>query len=245
MVKYRYTLVITSLIVLSASIGVFSTIIVTSKIQSEHSIENKARGGNEITRVEEPTKVPEKVTDKGSSLTQTELEDLIAVQRLVGVYPNTSKDKGIIVSAILRYAKEYQIDPVTLTALLAKESSMDKNAKHSTVFVKIPIKKNWTKVKTAKVNAQGMGGVIYEIWKYELCDIGIKSKNSLSNLETNIKASAFILGVYTHEKKKLKFTETKEESALLRYYGVIRNANGIPDKTYANQVYDIIKQLKI
>ena len=176
---------------------------------------------------------------------QEQAINLLLVSKLVNIYPNKEEQKKKIIACILICAKESNVDVITLTALLAKESSLNQNAKHSTVFVKIPTAKNWTSYKTARVNAVGMGGVIFEIWKYELKEIGINSRDALLNVENNIKAAAHILGIYTHERKQLKHTSSKEESALLRYYGVIRNHKGIPNKTYSTQIYKIKNSIEI
>ena len=175
---------------------------------------------------------------------QNSITDIYVVNRLVSVYPNTIKTKREIVDAVIEYSEEYNIDPVTLASLLAKESSMNQYAKHSQVFVKVPLKKNWTKIGTAKCKAVGMGGVIYEIWKYELAEIGIKNRKNLYNIRLNIKAAAKILSIYMHERKQLKHTSTREESALLRYYGVTRDKRGVPNKTYSTQVYKIRKTVR-
>ena len=175
---------------------------------------------------------------------QNSITDIYVVDRLVSVYSNTVETKRKIVDAVIKYSREYNIDPVTLASLLAKESSMNQYAKHSQVFVKVPLKKNWTKIGTAKCKAVGMGGVIYEIWKYELAEIGIKNRKALYNIDNNIKAAAKILSIYTHERKQLKHTVTKEESALLRYYGVTRDKRGVPNKTYSTQVYKIRKTVR-
>jgi len=167
------------------------------------------------------------------------MKDLYAVSSLVDVYQNTPKDKREIINAIMTYSMEYKINPMTLCALLAKESSLNKDANHRRVFVKVPTKKHWTKIKTAQVKAVGLGGVIYEIWRYELKEIDIHSRDALKDITTNIKAVALILSIYQHERKQLRHTKTKEESALLRYYGVTRDKRGKPHKTYANQVYKI------
>ncbi len=172
------------------------------------------------------------------------IEDIILVSRLVDVYPNKIENKKIITEAVLTYSKEYNIDPITLTAVLAKESSLRQYPNHLPVMVKIPLKKNWTKIGTKEVQAVGMGGVIFEIWKYELAEIGIKTRKSLFNIKNNIKATAKILSIYMHERRQIKGTASREESALLRYYGVQRDKKGSPKKTYSTQVYKIKSTIK-
>ena len=216
--------------------GVIGVNLAKFEIQSEV---NKAVKNIQCVNKEEK-KTVKKIIEKKNIITHTktsDTNDIIAVSRLVNVYSNTESAKQKIINAIIKYSKEYNIDPMTLAALLAKESSFNKSAEHSAVFVKVPVKKNWTKIKTAKVRAQGMGGVIYEIWKYELKEIGI-SKTDLKNINSNIKATAMILSTYIHERKQLKGTKSREASGLLRYYGVIRK-NGVPDKTYSKSVYEI------
>jgi len=178
------------------------------------------------------------------SVNSNAIKDIMVVQRLVDVYPTPEGTKRKIVSSVLRYAKEFNIDPVTLTAVLAKESSLNPGAKHAPVYVKVPTKKNWVSYKSAHVTAVGLGGVIFEIWKYELAEIGIKKRQDLFSVEGNIKAAALILSIYTHERKQLKHTASKEESALLRYYGVMRDKRGKPIKTYSTQVYKIEKMVR-
>lgn len=162
----------------------------------------------------------------------------IAIQRIARTYKISFLDESKIVSSVLREAKQYNIDPVTLMSVLAKESSLRKTIEHSAVYVKVPTKRHWTEVKTAKVKAVGLGGVIFEIWKYELSDIGITKRKQLFNIESNIKATAMILSTYQHERKQIKGSVSREESALLRYYGVIRKS-GKPIKVYSTQVYKI------
>ncbi len=164
--------------------------------------------------------------------------DRIAVQRIVDTYNVPAEDKQKIIKYALLYAKKYKIDPITLVSVLAKESSLRKDIEHAQVFVKIPTKRHWTETKTAKVKAVGLGGVIFEIWKYELSDIDIKKRSQLFNIKDNIKATSMILSTYQNERKQIKGSASKEESALLRYYGVIRKSGAIV-KTYAKQVYKI------
>jgi len=192
-----------------------------------------------IEKCEKLESVSKTVDLNVSTASASQLENILVVSKLVSVYPNEPEAKTQIIKSVLKYSEEYDIDPLTLTALIAKESSMNKGAKHGSVFVKIPTAPHWTKIKSARVTAVGMGGVIFEIWKYELAEIGITSREELFGIETNIKASAFILSIYTHERKQLKHTDSREQSALLRYYGVTRNKWGVPNKTYSTQVYKI------
>ena len=178
-------------------------------------------------------------TNTTNNTNSTNSTNTLLVKRLISVYTSDKNKINKLTKHIIKYSNKYNLDPLTLTAVLAKESSFNPNAKHTPVIVKIPLAKNWTKIGTKEVQAVGLGGVIYEIWKYELNKEKIYSRKSLYNLETNIKATALILSIYTHKRKQLKYTKSKEESALLRYYGVMRDNKGKPIKTYANAVYKI------
>lgn len=80
---------------------------------------------------------------------------------------------------------------------------------------------NEDKKTVTEVNAIGIMGIIYEIWgKLLIQNNIIETKMDLYDPLINIKAGIFILKYYEN-KKQLKDTNSKVESAALRFYGVL------------------------
>jgi len=131
--------------------------------------------------------------------------------------------------AIAKYSEEYQLDPEVVSALVAKECSYNDKAKHDLVKVK---------TRDGRVITRAIGaGVIFEIWKEELEDISIEAKEDLYDIDTNIKATCYILSILK-DRRQLRGSKDVTQSMLLRYYGVIRRL-GVLDLTYYNEVMSI------
>jgi len=133
----------------------------------------------------------------------------------------SNKSKMRIYDAILKYSKKYNISPIILFAVLHTESSMRFWIKHSRVYVSVPINQSKTRFVKIHTRAIGLGGVIWEMWKWDLIKAKIATtKSDLYNIDTNVEATAFILKTL-REKPILKGVKTPMESAIIRYYGVI------------------------
>ena len=113
-------------------------------------------------------------------------------------------DKTRIINAINTSSKKYDLNPLILYSILYNESRFKVGVKHKPVFIKKLNK---------SVQAQGLGGIVWEYWGDELIkNTSIKSKQDLSIIEYNIEASAFIIKTYINESDSL-------DKALSKYYG--------------------------
>ena len=129
------------------------------------------------------------------------------------VYTSLSKNnRKRILDTVLSESEKYNINPIILYSLLHVESTMRFWIQHTPV--KITVNK-----KTQTVQAVGLGGVVWEWWDKQLKDAKIAEvRSDLFNIETNIKASAFILNEFS-KREMLKGTKSKDESMLRRYFG--------------------------
>ena len=123
---------------------------------------------------------------------------------------NTTRTK--IVQTIIEEAQRYGINPMILYSICYVESSFRFWLEHD--GVKIPVKG-----KEVNTKAVGLTGVIWEYWEEPLKTAGIaETKGDLFDPVINIKASAFIYNE-NFNKELLKGAKTRDESALLRYFG--------------------------
>lgn len=123
---------------------------------------------------------------------------------------NTTRTK--IVQTIVEEAQRYGVNPMILYSICYVESSFRFWLEHDDV--KIPVKG-----KEVKTKAVGLTGVIWEYWEEPLKIAGIaETKGDLFDPLINIKASAFIYNE-NFNKELLKGAKTRDESALLRYFG--------------------------
>jgi hypothetical protein len=128
-------------------------------------------------------------------------------------YPELSKKvKDKIVEAIMEESSRYNINPLLLYALCHVESSFRPWLEHELVAINV-------NGKTIRARAVGLTGVMWEHHKEELRNAGIaESRGDLFDTATNIKAGAFIYNEY-YKMDMIKGAESKDESALLRYFG--------------------------
>jgi len=128
-------------------------------------------------------------------------------------YPELSvKVKDKIVNAIMEEAIRYNINPLILYALCHVESTFRPWLEHEATTINV-------NGKVIRARAVGLTGIMWEQHKEELRNAGIaESRGDLFDVATNIKASALIYNEY-YRMDLLKGTSTKDESALLRYFG--------------------------
>jgi hypothetical protein len=156
-------------------------------------------------------------------------------------YKNLSnKSKERIYNSLIKYSKKYNINELLLLSILHTESNLRFWIKHDLVSVNVPLDENWTKVKRIKTNAIGLGGVIWQIWKYDLMKNKIAFVESdLYDIDTNINAVAYIIDKY-RTKPVLEKNMSKTESAVLRYYGIVKDKNGKISKQYLQKIKTFI-----
>lgn len=124
----------------------------------------------------------------------------------------SSNTRTKIVQTIIEEAQRYEVNPMILYSICYVESSFRFWLEHD--GVKIPVKG-----KEVKTKAVGLTGVIWEYWEEPLKTAGIaETKGDLFDPVINIKASAFIYNE-NFNKELLKGAKTRDESALLRYFG--------------------------
>jgi len=138
-----------------------------------------------------------------------------------------------IYTSIKNNSKEYRLNPILLTAIIAKESSFRSWIRHSTVQVRVPLDEKELKTKRIKTHAIGLTGVIWEMHKYRLIREGITKKSDLYDIDMSIKAMCVTLNYY-RAMKPIK-EHTKVESAVLRYYGITYNKGRI-STDYVDQI---------
>jgi hypothetical protein len=174
-----------------------------------------------------------------SSETYRQKADYIRTRFVIARVKISSDDKRKIINSILKWSKHYGLDYKMVTAVVEKESTFNKRARHAAVTIEVPTKPHWIASERKKVRAVGLMGVVYEVWRFKLSSIGLTSKKSLSSIDDNIHAGCYILDRYINGKRQIKGTDSRVESGLLRYYGVMRR-NGKVVKTYSKQVFALM-----
>ena len=146
----------------------------------------------------------------------------------------SASDKSAFIKSILKWSKHYGIDFKVITAVVETECSFNIKAKHPVVNIEVPLDKHWNSSKKMKTRADG-AGVIFWLWKFRLVDIGIHNRKELLVIDNNIHAVCMVINYYKN-KRRIKGSDSIIESALLRYYGVIRK-DGKVLKTYPKRIY--------
>lgn len=163
-------------------------------------IENLIEPEPEVISIDEPSESPE-ITN----LREVMHLDMSKVVRI--------KDelKTDIIQEVLLQSQVYKVDPKLVYSVLFTESSFRNNVKHSPTYVK-KLKK--------KIQAIGMGGVVWEFWdSYLIENTSLTKKSDLKDWRKNIEATAAILAYLSTYKMHPKAKDTKENAAI-RYYGL-------------------------
>lgn len=119
-------------------------------------------------------------------------------------------DVEIISKCIQKYSKEFDLDPVLITALISIESSFNKDAC------------------SKKYHARGLMQVRFVVWKDLLRKNDILNHIQLHDIDDGIKAGCIVLQYYINKCDSLK-------DALWEYNGKLR-INGIKKYTYSNKI---------
>ena len=123
----------------------------------------------------------------------------------------SNKQKTDIIQEIILQSETYNVDPKLVYAILFTESAFKNKVKHQPTYVK--------QLKT-KVQAIGMGGVVWEFWgDYLLENTSLTQKSDLKKWRKNIEATAAILAYLSNYRKHPKAKDVNE-SAAIRYYGL-------------------------
>ena len=143
----------------------------------------------------------------------------------------SNKNKSEILFDIVKYSKQYKLNPIVIYSLIATESSFKFWIKHS--LVTIVVKKH--KIKTRAI---GLGGVIWEWYEDELIQNKIAQvKSDLFDISTNIQATCYIYRKLKDE-AILKGSKDKQESARIRYFG-----GGLKNRWYADKINKVLASL--
>lgn len=119
--------------------------------------------------------------------------------------------KTDIIQEVILQSQAYEVDPKLVYAVLFTESRFRNNVRHTPTYVK-QLKR--------KVQAIGMGGVVWDFWAdYLVANTSLKKKSDLKNWRKNIEATAAILAFLSNYKMHPKAQDAKE-SAAIRYYGL-------------------------
>ena len=156
---------------------------------------------------------PQEILEPEISKEELELENLRHYMHFdMSATTRLSEDlKPEIISEIVEQSLAYEVDPKLVYAVLFTESRFRNNVKHQPTYVK-QLKK--------KVQAIGMGGVVWEFWSdYLIANTSLKQKSDLKDWRKNIEATAAILAFLSNYKMHPKAQDTKE-SAAIRYYGL-------------------------
>lgn len=119
--------------------------------------------------------------------------------------------KTDIIQEVLLQSQVYKVDPKLVYSVLFTESSFRNNVTHNPTYVK-KLKK--------KIQAIGMGGVVWEFWdSYLIENTSLTKKSDLKDWRKNIEATSAILAYLSTYKMHPKAKDSKENAAI-RYYGL-------------------------
>ena len=129
-------------------------------------------------------------------------------------YSHLSTDiKDKIAKAILNTSQKYDIPPILMHAIFQIESDYRFNIDHDPVTLTIL-------GKIVKTNAQGLGGIIWEVWQERLKAEEIaETKSDLYVPQNNIAATGFILRLIINEELSKKKSGNIVERIIAQYYG--------------------------
>jgi len=202
---------------------------------SEHGVNEKTY---KMAKQNKPEQVEASPKNKTIVLYETpnkdsESEKVLVLKpffKLIKAYHQSEEDTMKFYNAINEYSEEFSLDGVIVAALIANECSFNINAKHARVRVN---------TRNGKVTTRAIGaGIIYEIWAKELKRVGVNSKSELRDIDTNVKATCYILKILRN-RQRVKGTSSITQSMVLRYYGIVRKNHAL-DKTYYARIVGII-----
>lgn len=144
-----------------------------------------------------------------SSYVRININNMIEDLKNYGLSPKIEEE---IIKAIIETSKKYNINPLILYSISHVESSFRFWIEHDRV-------KQTINDKTIYVRAVGLNGIIWEWWEKELKENNIAtSRSDLFYPKINIEAAGLIYSILRN-REQLKGTNSKEESALRRYFG--------------------------
>lgn len=163
-------------------------------------MENLLEPEPEVISIDEPTE----------SLEITNLREVmhLDMSKVVRIKDELKTD---IIQEVLLQSQVYKVDPKLVYSVLFTESAFRNNVKHNPTYVK-KLKK--------KIQAIGMGGVVWEFWdSYLIETTSLTKKEDLKDWRKNIEATAAILAYLSTYKMHPKAKDIKENAAI-RYYGL-------------------------
>lgn len=154
---------------------------------------------------------PQKEQVVKPSLIELYREDL--QKDLFNNYPDvSSRVKNNILNTVFEESEKYNINPLILYSICYVESTFRHWKEHNTINI---IKDN----KKVKIRAVGTTGVVWEWWGDSLRKVNIaETRGDLFNPQISIRAGAFVFNEL-RKREMHKLAKTKDESALLRYFG--------------------------
>jgi len=194
------------LIILLILLLIFA-LIITSQILSSAKVEPQITHSPNV----EITIAPKPMPNVSNSYITIGKEDLL--QDIKDNYPTTPiRAKQEIIATGLEMQELYNINPLITYFVGHAESSMNPYILHNEVTIKINGKK-------IRVRAIGLQGIVYEWWGESLIKAGIiTNRADLFDPVLNIRAFGFIYNTL-YKMPMHKSAKSKEESALLRYFG--------------------------
>lgn len=202
-----------NIVAITTTLGVVtsSTIAYVGYQKFNEDISLKAGKISELTlKTSDDFKVIDELLKSKSFVSVTETA---IMQDLKDNYPELSmKTKVKIIKAIMEESARYSINPLLLYAVCHVESSFRPWLEHELRVITV-------NGKQIKARCVGLMGISWENHKDLLRTSGIvESRGDLFDPVNNIKAGALILNEY-FQMDMLKGAKTKDESALLRYFG--------------------------
>lgn len=116
-----------------------------------------------------------------------------------------------LANLIVENANKFNIDPKLLYAFIKTESAFNVKAIHKPTRVKA--------LNYKKIQAIGLGGVVWEFWGDELVtNTSIQKKSELRDYRKNIEATAYIISELSN-KKKHRLAKNDIDTIAIWYYG--------------------------
>lgn len=144
------------------------------------------------------------------SVKQVSITDLMISDMLKYKYLN-DEFRYELANLIVENANKFNIDPKLLYAFIKTESAFNVKAMHKPTRVKA--------LNYKKIQAIGLGGVVWEFWGNELVtNTSIQKKSELRDYRKNIEATAYIISELSN-KKKHRLAKNDIDTIAIWYYG--------------------------